>query len=103
MRVGASDMQFLRAASWNVNGDVLSASAPASWAFGDKMLALRRDLARWSCDIVSLQECASSLRCDLLGAGYEFIGAARYYIIRHSAAQGSEGSMRDIVITKSPW
>jgi len=73
--VAASDKQFLRVLTWNINGDAVSASAPESWSPADKKLALRRELARWDAHVIALQECSAASRCDMVGSDYDFLGS----------------------------
>ena len=79
-RVEASEEQFVKALTWNVCGDGLSAAAPPTWAVADKRAALRRDLNRWDesigLDIVALQECTSEARLAEVPSRLAFVGSA---------------------------
>ena len=55
--VKESDFQPLRLLTWNIAGTQTSASGPAWWTEGDKVAAMRQEVARWDPHVIALQEC----------------------------------------------
>ena len=77
-RVGCqdNDVEILRAATWNVCGGNQSAQAPAAWVQADQRNELVKEVLRWGCDVVSLQEVEAEIPLTRLLECYSHVGSS---------------------------
>ena len=70
----------LRAATWNIAGGLIAASAPERYAIADKRLEVVSEILRWrrevACDVVALQECEGADCIEEIVGAYDFVGSA---------------------------
>ena len=66
----------LKLLTWNLAGKSVSREAPDSFTFADKLSIVVSEIARWSPDIFTLQECVSEDPVAGLGDAYELVGVA---------------------------
>ena len=66
----------LKLLTWNLAGRSVSREAPDSFTFADKLSVVVSEIARWSPDIFTLQECVSKDPVVGVGDAYELVGVA---------------------------
>ena len=72
---GTREMGVVRMLSWNIAGEDLSCSAPASWSVADKMFAVKAEIARLRPDILALQENPGALVSPVVPDGFDLVGS----------------------------
>ena len=71
-----NDVEILRAATWNLCGGNKSAQAPAAWVQADQRNELVKEVLRWGCDVVSLQEVEAETPLTRLLDCYSHVGSS---------------------------
>jgi ATP-dependent DNA helicase PIF1 len=89
-----AEQSLLRALTWNIAGEDLPCTAPASWSVEDKMFALRAEIARHCPDVLALQEAAgfgasraAPPEFDLVGVSASHCGFVQLYCRRGMGMQ----------------
>ena len=106
-RVGCqeNDVEILRAATWNICGGNQSAQAPAAWVPADQRNELVKEVLRWGCDVVSLQEVEAEIPLTRLLDCYSHVGSSEshrgyvhLYISKKLIFRSSFCSLKGVVV-----